>query len=123
MKRSLLALLALALSAVGVYSVVAFTVTQRTREIGVRIALGARPGNVMKLVLSDGLAPVFAGTLVGLAAAALFTRVLRTLVFGVTPLDPVSFALSPMVLIAVAALACLLPALRATRVDPIIALR
>jgi len=117
------ALLALTLSAVGIYGVVAFIVTQRTREIGVRMALGARPGNVVTLVLTDGLMPVLAGALAGIGAATVATRALRTLVFGVTPLDPVSFALSPVVLIGVATLACVLPAVRATRVDPIIALR
>ena len=117
------ALLALSLGAIGIYAVVAFVVAQRTREIGVRIALGARRRNVLMLVLGEGLATVVAGAVLGLGAAALATRALRTLVFGVTPLDPVSFALSPVVLVSVAALACLLPAVRATRVDPIVTLR
>lgn len=77
----------------------------------------------MTLVLEDGLAPVLVGAAAGLGAAALATRALRTMVFGVTPLDPVSFALSPVVLVTVAVIACLVPAVRATRVDPIVALR
>jgi putative ABC transport system permease protein len=117
------AVLALTLSAVGIYGVVAFIVTQRTREIGVRIALGARAENVIRLVLGEGLTPVVAGAGFGLGAAALATRALRTMVFGITPLDPVSFASSPVVLVTVAAMACLVPVLRATRVDPIVALR
>ena len=117
------ALLGLALAAVGIYGVVAFLVAQRTREIGIRIALGARGADVLRLVVGEGMAPIAAGIVAGLAASVMLTRVLRTLLFGVTPLDPLSLAAAPAVLAAVALLACYLPARRATRVDPMVALR
>jgi predicted permease len=117
------ALIALGLAAVGIYGVVAFLVTQRTREIGIRMALGARAGDVLRLVFRDGLAPVVLGGAVGMIAAFAATRGIRSMLFGVTPLDPVSFAAAPALLAAVALLACYLPARRATRVDPLVALR
>ena len=117
------AIVALALAAIGIYGVVAFLVTQRTREIGIRMALGARAADVLRLVLREGMAPVALGGLAGMLAAVLATRALRSMLFGVTPLDPVSFAAAPALLACVALLACYVPARRATRVDPLVALR
>jgi putative ABC transport system permease protein len=117
------ALVALALSAVGIYGVLAYLVAQRTREIGIRMALGARAADVVRLMLREGMGPVVSGTAVGMGAAVVVTRGIRTLLFGVTPLDSVSFLSAPAVLTAVALLACYVPARRATRVDPIVALR
>jgi putative ABC transport system permease protein len=117
------AAVALGLAAIGIYGVVAFLVTQRTREIGIRMALGARAADVLRLVLQEGMAPVAFGAAAGMLAAVAATRALRTMLFGVTPLDPVSLAAAPALLAAVALLACYLPARRATRVDPLVALR
>jgi putative ABC transport system permease protein len=120
---SAFALVALALSAVGIYGVLAYLVTQRTREIGIRMALGARAADVLRLVLREGMAPVVLGAGVGVVAAVGATRALRSMLYGVTPLDPVSFAAAPALLAAVALLACYLPARRAASVDPLVALR
>jgi len=117
------ALLALALSAIGVYGVLAFLVQQRTREIGVRVALGASRGRILTLVLRSGLAFAVTGMIVGLALAAFVARTLASLLYGIDPLDPVSFVGVPAVLLCVAVLACYVPARRATRIDPLIALR
>jgi putative ABC transport system permease protein len=117
------AVVALGLAAVGIYGVAAMSVTRRTREIGIRMALGAQPGDVLGRVLAQGMWPVAFGGLAGVAGAVGVTRALRSMLFGVTPLDPVSFALAPLMLAAVALLACYLPARRALRVDPIAALR
>jgi putative ABC transport system permease protein len=115
--------LGLGLAAVGIYGVVAFLVTQRTREIGIRIALGARAADVRRLVLVEGMGPVAAGGVAGVVASLAATRLIRTLLFGVTAMDPVSLLAAPCLLTAVALLACYLPARRATRVDPLVALR
>ena len=117
------ALIALALAAVGIYGVLAYLVAQRTREIGIRMALGARAADVIRLVLREGMGPVAVGGGVGLAASLMATRAIQSLLFGVTPLDAVSLAAAPAILAIVALLACWLPARRATRVDPLIALR
>ena len=117
------AAMALLLAAVGLYGVVSYAVSQRTAEIGIRMALGATQSDVSRLVVMQGMGPAIAGTLLGVVAAALVSRLLVGLLFGVTPMDPLTFSLVPPLLLAVAALACYLPALRATRLDPTIALR
>jgi predicted permease len=114
---------ALALSAVGLYAVMAYSVTQRTQEIGLRMALGAESGQVSWLILKRGLVQVAIGLTLGLAGAFGVTRVMRRVLIGVTPTDPLTFAAITVLLTIVAIAACLLPARRATRVDPLIALR
>jgi putative ABC transport system permease protein len=120
---SLFAVLALILTAVGIYGVIAYSVSQRTHEIGIRIALGARPREVLRQFLWGGLAMGAGGVAIGLVVAKGATRLMRTLVFGASLDEPVTFALSAALLIAVALAASYLPARRATRVDPIRALR
>ncbi|HVD92434.1 MAG TPA: ABC transporter permease, partial [Vicinamibacterales bacterium] len=113
------ALVALVLSAIGIYGVVAFLVTERTREIGIRMALGARAGDVVRLVLREGLSPVLFGGGAGILGSLVATQAIRSMLFGVTRLDAVSFAAAAALLAAVALLACYVPARRATRVDPL----
>jgi predicted permease len=120
---SAFALLALALSAVGVYGILHFAVAQRTREFGVRIALGASDANLLRLVLVDGMKLPCIGLTIGLGAAFVLTRVMEHLLFGVKATDPITFVGVAAVLLAVALVACWLPARRASRVDPIVALR
>jgi putative ABC transport system permease protein len=117
------AAVAVALAAIGIYGVLAYSVAQRTREIGVRMALGARRAAVMRLVLGQSLVWTFAGISLGLAGAAVLTRYLDRMLFGLTRLDPATFAAVPVLFGVVAALASYVPARRATRVDPSIALR
>jgi putative ABC transport system permease protein len=117
------AALALLLAAIGIYGVMSLSVTGRLNEFGIRLALGAAPGDVLRLVLRQGLLLALAGLAVGLAGAAWLTRFLGTLLFGVHPVDPVTFLGVAAVLGTVAAAACYLPARRATRADPIAALR
>jgi putative ABC transport system permease protein len=119
----LFATLALLLASVGIYGVMTYSVAQRTHEIGIRIALGARRADVLQMTIKQGLRLVGAGMILGLAAAFILTRVLESLLFGISATDPVTFFGISLVLLAVAILASYLPALRATKVDPIIALR
>ena len=115
--------LAMALAAVGIFGVLAFSVNQRTREFGIRMALGARTGDVLRLVLAGGFKIIAAGILVGLPAAAALTRSLQSLLFAVKPLDPVTFLAAPAALAVIALIACAVPAMRAARVDPSVTLR
>jgi putative ABC transport system permease protein len=117
------AVLALVLASVGIYSVLAYTVRQRVREIGIRMALGAPSTGVLRLVVLDGLKPTLAGVLLGLGLAAALVRVLAALLFGVSPHDPGTFFSVTVLVLAVGVLATLIPAYRATRVDPIVTLR
>jgi putative ABC transport system permease protein len=119
----LFAALALIITASGLIGVVAYSVSQRTREIGVRLALGAAPASVLRMVLGQGMALVVGGMCLGLAAAVFFGRLGQGLLFGVAPLDPLTYTAVPLVLLAISLAACALPARQATRVDPMIALR
>ena len=120
---SAFAVLALVLGAVGIYGIVSYSVTQRTHEIGIRMALGARAGNVLSLILKNGLILVLVGIAIGIAGALALTRFLTTLLFGVTPTDGVTFVIVSIFFFVIAMIASLIPALRATKVDPLIALR
>jgi putative ABC transport system permease protein len=114
---------ALLLASVGLYGVLAFSVAQRTREIGIRMALGAQAGDVLRLVLRQGLALSVLGVAVGICASVAGTRVLRGLLYGLAPTDPATFTAVALLLLVVALVACLIPARRALRVDPVVALR
>jgi ABC-type antimicrobial peptide transport system permease subunit len=117
------AAMALALGIIGIYGVISYAVSQRTREIGIRVALGAQKGELRWSFVRSALALTGIGVIIGLGAAATVARIMRTLLFGVSPLDPLTFAVAPLILALAAALASFLPASRATAINPVDALK
>jgi putative ABC transport system permease protein len=115
--------LALALAAVGVYAVMAYSVSRRTREIGIRIALGARPRDVLRLILQRGAKLAIAGSVIGVVGAFLLRKIMASLLYGLSANDPLILCVVPCVMVLVIMLACWLPARRATKIDPMMALR
>jgi len=117
------ALIAFVLGGIGLYGVMAYYVTQRTREIGIRMALGAQRANVGRLIMRQGIKLVLFAVVIGLGASWALTRLLSSLLFEVSATDPIAFVVPPVLLSAIALVACLLPAHRATKVDPLVALK
>ena len=120
---SLFSSITLLVAAVGLYGVISYSVSQRTQEIGIRMALGAQPRDILGLVVSQGLVLTVLGVAIGLVFSLGLTRFLASQLFGVTPNDPVTFGVITLLLVAVALLACLVPARRASQIDPMVALR
>jgi putative ABC transport system permease protein len=119
----LFAAIALGLAAVGLYGVVAYGVSLRTQEIGIRMAIGAGRGDVMRMIITGGMRVALVGVVVGIGGALALSRLMRTMLFEVTAVDPASYVATALMLLAVAALACYIPARRAMRLDPLSALR
>jgi putative ABC transport system permease protein len=117
------ALLALILASVGIYGLTAYAVGQRTHEIGIRMALGAQRRNVLRLILVEGARLVFVGILIGLAGGLILTRLMRSMLFEVKPADPATYSAVAILLAVLALLACYVPARRAARIEPMVALR
>ena len=115
--------LALGLSTLGVYSVVFYAVARRTKEMGIRMALGAQPRSLLRLIIGTGLRPVVVGIVAGVVGALMLTRLMTDLLFGVKPNDPTTFVVVSVLLVVTSVLACYLPARQASKVDPMVALR
>jgi putative ABC transport system permease protein len=115
--------IALALAVIGIYGVVSYSVSRQTREIGVRIALGANRPQVLRMVVGSGMGLVVVGLLLGTGAALALTRLIGTLLYGITPSDPLTYGAAVLTLASAALIACLMPALRAARIDPAVTLR
>jgi putative ABC transport system permease protein len=120
---SLFAALALIQALIGIYGVMSYAVTQRRQELGIRMALGAHPGNILSLVLRRGMKLTLIGMALGLMGAVASTRLLRDMLFGINPFDPLTFAAMTLLLMCISLIACFLPARRATKLDPMNVLR
>jgi putative ABC transport system permease protein len=120
---SALGAIALLMSAMGIYGVMAYTVNERTLEIGIRMALGARQGDILRMVMRQGIRLALIGVAAGIAGAIVLSRLMSSLLYGVSVIDPITFCFVTIILAVITVLACLLPALRAGRVEPMVALR
>jgi len=120
---SVAGIIGLLLATIGIYGVVAYSVAQRTHEVGIRMALGANPRNILRLILRQGMVPALIGVAIGLAGSFALTRLIAGQLYGVKPTDPLTLAAVSILLCLVTAAACVIPARRAMRVDPMVALR